>query len=243
MKSKQEHPLYLLWKKRSVHWFLFGINNQSNKVYFLEIVGNESTKTAILSTEEGRNLWRHLTANGFSRTELRDAGAIPFHLDQRIREWWRFVKNGFNDNLYSDDPWGSSKVVGNDAETLSGIAEGRFSKTIDDYGSDQIANFWEYIEPEEDGSDADNIHDEGENDNYWNKEGVFESESDKADEITWTTADEENPGSLSCQGEQEKEEEYVQQYDQFYQEWIAMEQERDDEMEDAIEEFYRSQEE
>lgn len=210
----------------------------------MEIVGNDSTKTSIVSIEEGRNLWRHWTANGFKKTELRDAGAIPFHLDQRIREWWRFVKNGFNDNLYRDDPWGSSKVVGNDAETLKGIAEGRFSNTIDDYGSEQIANFWEYREPEEDGSDANNIHDEGENDNYWNKEGVFESESDKGDEITFSTADEEYPESLSSYSEQDKEEaEYAQQNHKSYQEWIAMEQERDDEMEDAIEEFYRSQEE
>jgi len=236
----QDHPLYFLWKKRSVHWFLFGINNHSKKVYCLEIVGNDSTRTSILSIEDARNLWRHLKTNGFNKTELIDMGAIPFHLDQRIREWWRFVNNGFIDTLYSDDPWGSSKVVGNDAKTLSDIIEGKFSTIIDDYETNQLANFWEYEEPEEDGSDTNNNNDEGDNDNYWNKEGVFESESDKGDEMTWAIEDSDYTEQRSK--ESEEDEEYAQQFDESYQQWIAMEEQRDDEIEEAIEEFYRSQE-
>jgi len=236
----QDHPLYFLWKKRSVHWFLFGVNNDSKKVYYLEIVGNDSTRTSILSIEDARNLWRHLKTNGFNKTELIDMGAIPFHLDQRIREWWRFVNNGFIDTLYSDDPWGSSKVVGNDAKTLSDIIEGKFSTIIDDYETNQLANFWEYEEPEEDGSDTNNNNDEGDNDNYWNKEGVFESESDKGDEMTWAIEDSDYTEQRSK--ESEEDEEYAQQFDESYQQWIAMEEQRDDEIEEAIEEFYRSQE-
>jgi len=237
----QDHPLYFLWKKRSVHWFLFGVNNHCKKIYFLEVIGNDSTRTSILSIEDARNRWRHLKANGFNKTELRDAGAIPFHLDQRIREWWRFVKNGFNDNLYRDDPWGSNKVVGNDPKTLSAIAEGKFSEARDDYGTNQVANFWEYREPEEDGSDAERTDDEGDNDNYWNKEGVFESESDKGDEITWAIDDSERTEQRSK--EREEDEECAQQFDKSYQQWIAMEEQRDNEIEQAMEEFYRSQEE
>jgi hypothetical protein len=207
MNRFQENSLYFLRKERSNHWSLFGINNQSNKVYFLEIAGNYSTKTSILSIEEGRNRWRHLNANGFNKIELRDSDAIPFHLDQRIREWWRFVENGFKDNLYRDDPWVLSKVAWM-PKTLKGIAEGKFSKTIDDYGSIQIANSWEYGGPAEDGSDAiNNIHDEGQDDNYWNKETVFESASEK----------------------------------QSYQEWIATEQQRDEEMEWEMEEANREE--
>lgn len=239
MNNFHDHPIYFLRRQLSVHWFLFGINSHARKVYFLEVVGNDSTKTSVLSMEDARNLWRHLTTNGFERIELRDAGAIPLHLDQRIREWWKFVNNDFNDKLHKDDPWGSCTVIGNDAKTLSDIAEGKSLEIADNSYRNQVANFWEYREPEEDGSDRNNIEDDADDDNYWNKEGVFESESDKGDEPWWEVDD--SGDSEQPVWRTEDQEEYEQQDDASYQQWATEEEQRDDEIEEAMEEYYKTQ--
>lgn len=183
MSKTTDFPLFFLKASNSVHWFLFGANNSIERIYFIEIIGNESTKTRLLSKQEARHLWKTLKEDGFERTELRDAGAIPSHVDQRIREWWKFVNNNFIDMIYMNDPWGCRIVEGDDAKTLSDIAQ---NKTFDPIAGEPypIANFWEYREHEE-GITPDesrtNIHG-GDIDNYWNQEGVFEIESDQGDQ-------------------------------------------------------------
>jgi hypothetical protein len=240
MSNTINNPLYYLRRERSVHWFLFGVNSNLDRVYFLEVIGNDSTSTSIVSKEDARNLWRRLKAYGFEEIELRNAGAIPFHLDQRIREWWKFVNNGFSDRLYKDDPWGSSSVTGNDAKTLSDIAEGNIMTTKDDEGKNQIANFWEYREPEEDGSDRSNREDDADDDNYWNKEGVFEYASDKGDEyavMMEKTMD--DPPEPEWDGNDYEEDE--QEHDKSYQRWATEEEKRDEEIEQAMKEYYASE--
>jgi hypothetical protein len=183
MSSNTNSQLFFLKAPNSVHWFLFGVNQSTEKIYFLEIIGNESTKTRILSKQEARHLWKQLNDDGFEKIELRDAGAIPSHVDQRIREWSKFVYNKYFDKIYKHDPWGRIIVERNDAKTLSDIAQ---NKTFDPVSSEplRIANFWECREPDDEYTSDEsrtNIHG-GDVDNYWNQEGIFESASDQGDE-------------------------------------------------------------
>jgi hypothetical protein len=241
MKSTTNNQLYFLKKAQSVHWCLFGVNGDAECVYLLEVIGNESTKTEVLSKQEARRAWQYYRANGFKKIELIDAGGIPHHLDQRIREWWKFVHRGFKDKNYMDDPWGTCTAIGNDSKTLSDIAEGKYSIARQDDTETPYANFWEYREPDdEEAPDGRISEDDREDDNYWNREGVFESESDK---------DDENLDEIDSFDEQEharwvpdRDEAYQQQQEESYQQWAMEEEQRNDEMEEAIEKFYRSQE-
>ena len=167
--------LFLLKKPKSVHWFLFGIDTSNSKAYILEINGNVSSKPILLSVNDARNLWSTLKRDTFKMTSLRDAGCIPSHVLQRIREWWNFVHNGLTGN----DPWrvwDPDKVNEADShEILQAIANNSVEQTSDLSGS--TCDEWDYSEP--------SYNDEGRNDmpsedidNYWNQEGVFEVESD-----------------------------------------------------------------
>jgi len=241
MKSTAKNQLYFLKKAWSVHWCLFGVNGDAECVYLLEVMGNESTKTEVLSTQEARRAWQYYRANGFRRIELIDAGGIPHHLDQRIREWWKFVNRGFKDNKYMDDPWGTCTVIGNDSKTLSDIAEGKYYIARKDDTETPYANFWEYREPDDEvAADGRISDDDREDDNYWNREGVFESESDKGDEAIMMM---DNSSNSDEQGfYQDNDGEYEHQCNESYQQWVSEEEERDNEIEEAMEEFYKSQE-
>ena len=93
--------------------------------------------------------------------------------------------------------------------------------------------------PEEDGVSKIISVDDSDFDNYWNKEGVFEYESDKSnenlDEID--NLDEKE----YAKWESERDKAYQQQQEESYQQWAMEEEKRNDEMEEAIEKFYRSQ--
>ena len=186
MKREEESPLYFLKQGKSVHWFLFGVNRVSKKIYFLEIIGNDSTQTRILSLQGARYIWKTLINDGVERVELRDVPAIPSHVDQRIREWWKFVNNNFLDRLHGEDPWGSLEVEGDSPETLTKIAGDKIT-SLDDHGPSPTANFWEYREKDDEvyPSESRTNHPEegGDFDNYWNQEGVFEEQSDMQHEF------------------------------------------------------------
>jgi hypothetical protein len=239
MSNNTDSPLFFLKATNSVHWFLFGENKNTKRIYFIEIIGNGSTNTRILSKQEARQLWKSLNDDGFERTELRDAGAIPSHVDQRVREWWKFVNNNFLDKVYKHDPWGSRVVEGNDAKTLSDIAQNKTFNPIADEPY-PIANFWEYREPEEDGSDRSNREDDADDDNYWNKEGAFEYASDKSDEYAVMIGNimVDPPEPEWNKNECEEDE---QEHDESYQRWATEEGERDEEIEQAMEEYYASE--
>ena len=241
MSNATNNPLYFLKKDQSVHWCLFGIVGDAEKVYLLEVIGNDSTKTEVLTKQEARGAWQYYRANDFRVIELRDAGGIPHHLDQRIREWWKFVHKRLKDTKHIDDPWISWEVVGNDAKTLSDIAEGRYSIARQEDEEIPYANFWEYREPdEEDESDGRIGEGVDEDNNYWNNEGVFESESDKGDEMLMIMYNQIDSHEQAFFPDDDGE--YEHQYDESYQKWATEEMQRDDEMEEAIEEFYKSQE-
>jgi hypothetical protein len=94
--------------------------------------------------------------------------------------------------------------------------------------------------PEEEGLSRIIRDDDSDFDNYWNKEGVFEHESDKSDE---------NLDEIDNFDEKEhakwvsdRDEAYQQQQEESYQQWAMEEEQRNNEMEEAIEKFYRSQE-
>jgi len=228
MRNTPPHPIYFLKKRLSVHWFLFGLNSLAENVYFLEVIGNQSSKTRVLSKQEARCLWKTLLVDGFERVNLRDAGAIPFHLDQRIREWYQFIRKGFYDKIYKDDPWGSGIVYGNDAKTLSRIADGITVNGVDDEEASRSMPFWDHTE-QLDISDQD-----GDLDNYWNREGVFESESDKGDEMArWMDA------MLDMEGEDD--EEICCQQEESYQRFVMEQEKRYDEIANAIEKYYESE--
>ena len=87
-----------------------------------------------------------------------------------------------------------------------------------------------------------NIHyEDGDFDNYWNIEGVFESESDKGDEmlIGWENALVESPDDPSW-GRKEKEED-GQEHEDSYQEWAREQEKITEAIEIAKEEFYATQ--
>jgi len=242
MKNTNNNQLYFLKKAQSVHWCLFGVNGDAECVYLLEVIGNDCTKTEVLLTQEARSAWQYYKANGFKRIELIDAGGIPHHLDQRIREWWKFVHRGFKDKKYMNDPWGACTATGNDSRTLSDIAEGKYSIARSDDTETPYANFWEYREPDDEDAPDGRISEVGsEDDNYWNKEGVFESESDKGDEMEMMIDDSSNSDEQEFFIDNDGE--YEHQYDESYQQWVSEEEQRDNEIEEAMEEFYKSQEE
>ena len=246
MSIAKAHPLNFLKRKQSVHWFLFGVRNDSDTIYFIEIIGNESTKTKVISRKYARHIWAKLLTDGFEKVDLKDAGAIPFHLDQRIRQWWKFVNRGFKDKFHGDDPWGSSQVEGNDPKTLSEIAEGRFLGGPEEE-AEGGENEWEHshteslIYEEEDSTDLDG---DGDIDNYWNREGAFEYASDKSDEDAEIM-------EMIAIDPQEKEwdvndwdvndcDEDEQEHDESYQLWAIEQEKRDEETELAMEKYYAS---
>jgi hypothetical protein len=94
--------------------------------------------------------------------------------------------------------------------------------------------------PEEEGLPRIIRVDDSDFDNYWNKEGAFEYETDKYDETQEEIEGLEEAHDPIWQSQQE--EAYEQQQDESYQQWAMEEQERNDSMEEAIEQFYRNQE-
>lgn len=97
-----------------------------------------------------------------------------------------------------------------------------------------------YGNPAEDGLDRINSKDDSDYDNYWNKEGVFEYESDKGDQILDAMDDagetEDPQWRIRC------EEPHEQEHDESYQQWAMEEEKRNEEIERAIERFYETQE-
>jgi len=243
MSITNTNPLYYLKKRQSVHWFLFGIRSNFDAIYFVEIIGNDSTKTQVLPRKDARYTWAKLLTEGFEKVDLKDAGAIPFHVDQRIREWWKFVSRGFRDKFYGDDPWGSSMVDGNDPKTLSEIAEGKFSDKLKEEAAEQEDD-WEYSYTANALNQGDYSADldkgDGDIDNYWNTEGAFESASDKSDEYAVMM---ENMMIDPPEPEWDNNdcEEDEQEHNESYQRWAIDGEKRDEEIEQAIEEYYASE--
>ncbi len=167
--------LFLLKKPKSVHWFLFGIDLSNSKAYILEINGNISGEPIIVSVDNARNLWSTLKRDAFKMTSLRDAGCMPSHVLQRIREWWQFIHHGLTGN----DPWrvwDPDKVNETDShETLQRIASESIEQQINLNEGDW--EDWDHSEPSYSDEGRNNMPSE-DIDNYWNQEGIFEVESD-----------------------------------------------------------------
>ena len=144
------NTLHLLKKEKSVHWCLFGVQNKTRSIYLLEVIGNECSKTEILSTQEARSCWRYYRSMGFREIELKDAGGIPLHLDQRMREWWKFVNKSLKDGEYMDDPWAANLTTKDDAKVLTEIADGKYLRKSQHEEEVQYAEYWEYrLSPED----------------------------------------------------------------------------------------------
>lgn len=209
--TKETHPhqLHFLNKEKSVHWCLFGIKSDTRKTYLLEVNGNECTQTEVISIEDARRAWTYYKTIGFREVKLKDAGGIPLHLDQRIREWWKFANRVSKDCKQTDDPWTANIERTNDAKMLSEIADGKYLRKTQHEEEEQYADYWEYRAQEEDESDEKVADEESD---YANQRNTYDCEDDDHD------------------------------FDESYQEWAMEEEQRDEGMKQAMEEYYASYE-
>jgi hypothetical protein len=95
--------------------------------------------------------------------------------------------------------------------------------------------------PEVDGASKILSVDDSDYDNYWNKEGVFEYESDKSDENLNEIDNFDEKGYAKLVSD--RDEAYQQQQEESYQHWAMEEEQKNEDMEEAIEQFHRSRKE
>jgi len=98
-----------------------------------------------------------------------------------------------------------------------------------------------YGNPEEDGSDINTSEDDSDFDNYWNKEGVFEYASDKRDEHIFALEEQSEEEPPKPEWDKLVSDEYEQDYDESYQKWATEEALRNDEIEEAMREYFKTQ--
>ena len=190
---RQRFDLYHL-ALTPVHWYLFGIDKAEGKCYFLEIVGNNCTHTKCLKIQTSRSLWRRLKREGAKQIMLQDAGSIPSHVHQRLKEWSIFTislirNSGHGGGQIPHEPWIRDPEEKDSVETLGRIVNSRFTPEDDELPriveyAPSIGDWQDSDVDSQDEIDQEESSEDADFDNYWNREGVFEQETNMyADEV------------------------------------------------------------
>lgn len=223
-------------------WQLFAIDEERSICHYIHIDKNDIVDQQVLSIPQARIYWKQAIRNGFFQRNNNESirGIITSHFYQRFKEFQRWQGGSLR------EPFTGKAEELDNSEHLKHLENALKSGDWYDYEcwlheqkENYSANFGYYsssivsLDELEDNSSMLNEGSDGDLDNYWNQEGLFESESDQSDEMDdyeYTVTEVVN----------EFDEDDCIQQNKSYQEW-CIEQERNvEEMEDAIDKYYKS---
>tara|TARA_B100000963_G_C22565488_1_gene643463 strand:- start:763 stop:1338 length:576 start_codon:yes stop_codon:yes gene_type:complete len=185
--SNQRFKFFVLEKNKN-HFCLFGIDTLKDKCYLLEAIEFQERSTSRYSIESARGIWTKLLKEGYKQIQLKDNEYLPHFLIEKIKQWSKFTAIYLKKipGIESSDPW-IIKEIKPEKKYVN------HSETKQENYSYSVA--WDYKDPFE--IDWDNLgepsysdesrivaeEDNGDFDNYWNQEGVFEEATDQSDQF------------------------------------------------------------
>ena len=111
--TKSDSRFKLFSIKKDLHcWYLFGIDFNEDKCYFLKTVPNSGCNTEYYSITEAREVWKNLIKEGYIKVNL-SVTDHPNFVSEKLSEWAEFtkIKRKNLPSLLSKNPWVSRKEI------------------------------------------------------------------------------------------------------------------------------------